>query len=152
MSRNVHHLLRHPAPPRGAWVFATSVLVAIALPVVGFPTSGCEHAESVKELERNAKNQITPDGTGGSGSGGGPGDGVVTWIDLVGSETPIGDDTYTGTPLVDEEGRTFVLAVGDEFELLGVNELPGLYWSTPSTAGDSLLLRAADRLTCIRAE
>lgn len=51
---------------------------------------------------------------------------------------------------LDETGTTYVLRVGPEYELLHTNELEGLYWSTPSIAGDSLLLREAQRLHCIR--
>ena len=52
--------------------------------------------------------------------------------------------------ILDESGNTFVVKVGDEFELLSKNSVPGLYWSTPTVVGDSLLLRAADKLHCIR--
>ncbi len=52
----------------------------------------------------------------------------------------------------DENGKTFVVKVGAEYELLGTNELPGLYWSTPSVAGNALLVREATKLHCIRAE
>jgi len=51
-----------------------------------------------------------------------------------------------------EDGTTFVLRAGREYELLARNELPGLYWATPSIAGDSLLIREAGALWCIRAE
>lgn len=52
--------------------------------------------------------------------------------------------------LLDETGLTFVLKVGREFELLHTNKLEGLYWGTPSVAGDALLVREAQRLHCIR--
>jgi len=52
--------------------------------------------------------------------------------------------------VLDEEGTTFVIAVGPEFEVLRTNRMPGLYWGTPSVAGDALLLRDAERLHCIR--
>ncbi len=52
--------------------------------------------------------------------------------------------------ILDESGTTFVVKIGDEFELLGKNALEGLFWSTPSVAGDSLLLRSAGKLHCVR--
>ncbi|MEM7200701.1 MAG: PQQ-binding-like beta-propeller repeat protein [Planctomycetota bacterium] len=63
--------------------------------------------------------------------------------------TPWADDERIF--VLDESGKTFVIRAGEEYELLGVNELPGLYWATPSVAGDRLLLRSAERLTCVRA-
>ncbi|MEM7306377.1 MAG: PQQ-binding-like beta-propeller repeat protein [Planctomycetota bacterium] len=54
--------------------------------------------------------------------------------------------------VLDEEGRTFVMKAGREFELLRTNYLDGLFWSTPSVAGEALLVRSASRLHCIRAE
>ena len=102
MSRHVHPPLPHPSPRRGPWVFATSVLVVTVLPALGLPVSGCEHADAVKKLEEMA--------TQGTGAGGteqiGPVEGTLTWQDLTGTETPVGADSYAGTPLVDEEGRT----------------------------------------------
>jgi len=52
--------------------------------------------------------------------------------------------------ILDEVGTTFVVRVGREFELLRTNHLEGLYWGTPSVAGESLLLREATQLHCIR--
>jgi len=52
--------------------------------------------------------------------------------------------------LLDETGKTFVVRAAREFELLGANELPGLYWATPALAGGSLLLRSSTGLTCVR--
>ena len=57
-----------------------------------------------------------------------------------------GDELF----ILDETGLTTVIRTGPEFEVLGANSLPGLYWSTPSVAGDALLLREASRLYCIR--
>jgi outer membrane protein assembly factor BamB len=51
---------------------------------------------------------------------------------------------------LDESGKTFVVAVGTEFKVRRTNQLKGLFWSTPSIAGNSLLLRSADQLHCIR--
>lgn len=52
--------------------------------------------------------------------------------------------------IMDEEGTTVVLASGREFEVLRTNNLEGLFWGTPSVAGDSLLIREARALYCIR--
>ena len=37
-----------------------------------------------------------------------------------------------------------------EFEVLRTNRLDGLFWATPAIAGDSLLLREAGSLYCVR--
>jgi outer membrane protein assembly factor BamB len=65
---------------------------------------------------------------------------------VVASPWIAGDELF----VLDEQGTTFVVSVGDEFELRGTNTLDGLFWSTPSIAGDALLLRASDRLHCVR--
>lgn len=52
--------------------------------------------------------------------------------------------------ILDESGKTFIIRVGQEFELEQTNQLPGLFWSTPAVAGDTLLLRSATDLYCIR--
>lgn len=54
--------------------------------------------------------------------------------------------------VLDESGQTFVFRVGPELELLHVNKIDELFWSTPSVAGDSLLLRGVNKLYCIRDE
>lgn len=51
---------------------------------------------------------------------------------------------------LDEDGRTFVVKTGPAFECVSVNKIDDLFWSTPSVAGDRLLLRGADRLYCIK--
>jgi outer membrane protein assembly factor BamB len=51
---------------------------------------------------------------------------------------------------LDEDGRTFVVKTGPEFECVSVNKIDDLFWSTPSVAGERLLLRGADRLYCIK--
>lgn len=51
---------------------------------------------------------------------------------------------------LDESGKTFVVKAGREFEVLETNQIEDLFWSTPAIAGESLLLRGADRLYCIR--
>lgn len=52
--------------------------------------------------------------------------------------------------VMDEKGKTFFLAPGPKFQLLGDSSLPGRFWSTPALAGDSLLVRSTDRLYCVR--
>jgi len=53
---------------------------------------------------------------------------------------------------LDEDGVTFVLHAGDEFELLHTNELADddMCMATPAIAGDRLILRTAARVYCIR--
>ena len=51
---------------------------------------------------------------------------------------------------LNESGETSVIKVDDEFELLASNQTDGLFWSTPSVAGNALLLRGAKTLRCIR--
>jgi outer membrane protein assembly factor BamB len=51
---------------------------------------------------------------------------------------------------LDEEGRTFVVAAGEKFEVQGTNELDGMALATPAIAGDRLLLRSEHRLYSIR--
>lgn len=53
--------------------------------------------------------------------------------------------------LLDEAGRTYVLAPGSAFKLVGVNRIDDLFWASPAIAGDSLLLRGVKALYCIRA-
>jgi outer membrane protein assembly factor BamB len=53
--------------------------------------------------------------------------------------------------VLDETGTTFVVRAAREFELVGTCELEGLYWATPSVAGNSLLMRSSDELICVRA-
>lgn len=52
--------------------------------------------------------------------------------------------------VLDEIGQTFAVRIADEFEVASVNTIEGLHWSSPSVAGDSLLIRSAERLTCVR--
>jgi hypothetical protein len=50
----------------------------------------------------------------------------------------------------DAAGKTFVLAPGAEYKLLGTNLLEGRFWATSATADGSLLLRSADTVYCVR--
>ena len=53
--------------------------------------------------------------------------------------------------IMDEAGMTVVLQAGRSFNVLRTNTLDeGLFWGTPSIAGDALLLRESGRLYCVR--
>jgi outer membrane protein assembly factor BamB len=49
-----------------------------------------------------------------------------------------------------EEGQTFVIAAGEEFKLLHVNELDDFSQASPALVGDRLLIRTEQRLYSIR--
>ncbi len=49
-----------------------------------------------------------------------------------------------------EEGKTFVIAAGEEFKLLHVNDLDDMAQATPALVGDRMLLRTEHRLYSIR--
>jgi outer membrane protein assembly factor BamB len=49
-----------------------------------------------------------------------------------------------------EEGKTFVIAAGEKFELLRINPLDEMAQATPAIVGDRLLLRTESRLYSIR--
>jgi outer membrane protein assembly factor BamB len=49
-----------------------------------------------------------------------------------------------------EEGQTFVVATGEEFKLLHVNELDDFAQASPALVGDRLLIRTEQRLYSIR--
>lgn len=57
----------------------------------------------------------------------------------------VGDKVFA----LNEGGQTSVMQVGDEFELLGTSELPGLFWSTPTAGENVLLIRSTDKLYCV---
>lgn len=52
--------------------------------------------------------------------------------------------------LIDDAGKTFVLAPGPEAEVVRTNSLPGRFWSTPAVADGALLIRSEDKLYCVR--
>jgi hypothetical protein len=53
--------------------------------------------------------------------------------------------------MMDEEGTTLVLQVGPELKILATNQITDdLFWSTPAAAGESLLIRGAKKLYCVR--
>jgi outer membrane protein assembly factor BamB len=49
-----------------------------------------------------------------------------------------------------EEGQTFVIATGEKFQLLHVNELDDMAQASPALVGDRLLIRTEHRLYSIR--
>ena len=49
-----------------------------------------------------------------------------------------------------EEGQTFVIAAGEKFQLLHVNELNDMAQATPALVGERLLIRTEHRLYSIR--
>jgi outer membrane protein assembly factor BamB len=51
---------------------------------------------------------------------------------------------------LNEEGKTFVIAAGDKYELLRVNDLAEMAQATPALVGDRLLLRTDTRMYSIR--
>lgn len=71
---------------------------------------------------------------------------------------PEGAGAFTSSPwaydgkifCLNEEGDTFVIAAGEEFELLHVNRLDEMALSTPAIVGDRLLLRTQTKLYSIR--
>lgn len=51
---------------------------------------------------------------------------------------------------LNEEGATFVIRAGEEFELLGINRLDDFAMATPAIAGDRLLIRTQEALYSVR--
>jgi outer membrane protein assembly factor BamB len=51
---------------------------------------------------------------------------------------------------LNEEGDTFVIKVGEEFELLGINSLDEFSMATPAIAGNRLLVRTKSKLYSFR--
>ena len=51
--------------------------------------------------------------------------------------------------ILDESGTTYMIQAGPEFRLIGTNKIEDLFWSTPTIAGDALILRGVDKLYCI---
>lgn len=68
--------------------------------------------------------------------------------------------TFTASPwayndklfCLSEQGLTYVIKTGPEFELLGTNPLDELCIATPSIAGNKLLIRTLTRLYCLSSE
>jgi outer membrane protein assembly factor BamB len=51
---------------------------------------------------------------------------------------------------VDSDARTFVVQAGQEFKLLGKNEIDEMCWSSPAVANGALFLRTVEQLYCIK--
>jgi outer membrane protein assembly factor BamB len=51
---------------------------------------------------------------------------------------------------LDEQGTTHVLAAGPEFNVLGQNRIGEKFWASAALAPESLILRSAGRLYCIK--
>ncbi len=70
--------------------------------------------------------------------------------------------TFTSSPwayggkifCLNEDGTTFVIKAGDEFEILHTNSLSAddMGMATPAISGDRLLIRTSSRLYCVRVE
>ena len=56
-----------------------------------------------------------------------------------------GDHVY----ILGEQGKTAVVKVGQDYELVAENLVEGLFWSTPAVVENQLLLRSATQLYCI---
>ncbi len=52
--------------------------------------------------------------------------------------------------VLNEEGDTFVIKAGEEFEFLGINSLDEFSMATPAISGDRLLIRTQSKLYSIR--
>ncbi len=71
---------------------------------------------------------------------------------------PEGTAAFTASPwagngkifCLSEDGDTYVVQAGPEFKLLGKNSLAEMCLATPALARDSLLLRTASKLYCIK--
>jgi hypothetical protein len=69
-----------------------------------------------------------------------------------------GGEAFTSSPwayngkvfCLNEEGKTFVIAAGEKYELLHVNLLDEMAQATPAIVADRLLLRTENRLYSIR--
>ena len=67
----------------------------------------------------------------------------------VGCPVVVGDRIY----VVNEKGKTVVLATGPEFKVLSestVNAGDEVFWATPAVTDDSLLIRSSQAIYCIR--
>ena len=51
--------------------------------------------------------------------------------------------------ILGEQGKTAVVKVGQDYELVAENLVEGLFWSTPAVVENQLLLRSATQLHCI---
>jgi len=87
---------------------------------------------------------------------------AATGEEVYGRQRIPGGRAFTSSPwayngkifCLNEDGKTFVIKAGREFELLHLNELEEdeLCMATPAMADGYLLLRTADRIYCLRQE
>ena len=70
-------------------------------------------------------------------------EGLVT---IAASPIAVGDKVL----LLDEEGHAAIVQAGPEFEIIGKGALEDMFWSTPTVAGNALLLRGLGQLYCVR--
>ena len=87
---------------------------------------------------------------------------AATGEEVYGRQRIPGGRAFTSSPwayngkifCLNEDGKTFVMKAGREFELLHLNELEEdeLCMATPAMADGYLLLRTADRIYCLRQE
>ncbi|MAF67629.1 MAG: serine/threonine protein kinase [Planctomycetes bacterium] len=81
-----------------------------------------------------------------------------TGEELYGKQRLGGRGGFTASPwayggnvfCLDENGETFVIRAGDEFELSHTNSLGEMCMATPAIAEGSLFVRTLSRLTCLR--
>ena len=71
---------------------------------------------------------------------------VPDLVAIMASPIVIGDKLL----LLDEEGHAAFVEVGPDFKVVGHGKLDDLFWSTPSCAGDALLLRGGAHLYCLK--
>ncbi len=80
-----------------------------------------------------------------------------TGAEIYGKQRFPGGATFTSSPwayngkifCLSEDGETFVVEAGDEFNVLHQNDLEDLCLATPATAQGKLLIRTASELYCI---
>jgi outer membrane protein assembly factor BamB len=52
--------------------------------------------------------------------------------------------------VLDEEGNAALVQAGPDFEVVGKGKIDDMFWTTPSVAGDALLMRGVKALYCVR--
>ena len=87
---------------------------------------------------------------------------AATGEEVYGRQRIPGGRAFTSSPwayngkifCLNEDGKTFVIKAGREFEVLHVNELEEdeLCMATPAMVDGYLLIRTADRIYCLRQE
>ncbi|MEZ6077874.1 MAG: PQQ-binding-like beta-propeller repeat protein [Pirellulaceae bacterium] len=85
---------------------------------------------------------------------------ALTGEEIYGKQRFSPKGTFTASPwayngklfCLSEQGLTYVIKTGPEFELLGTNPLDELCIATPSIAGNKLLIRTLTKLYCLSSE